>query len=485
MYSLNKNQVDIVVADVQQASITISHLADDLIDHICCEIEFLMSNGEDFNKAYEKVKLQAGISTLKKIEENTKLLIDQKYRRMKTTMKVTGIISLIMLGLATVFKIMHWPGSGIGFVLGFTILAFVFFPLAVFTNYFYSGKKQNLFLHLSALIGGIVFIIGVQFKVMHWPGAGPMLGMGYLLLLLVFLPTLLIIHVKKAKLKSDKLIYILGTISIIIYGFSNMFKMFHWPGAAILMLTGAFLLISVFLPMYTWRRIQLEGKITGQFVYIITISMFLILFTSLIALNVSRNVLNGFANQADNQKVINDYLFKKNSQLYSNIEKSNDTLDLKSRSGKIKKISNELCQYMDDLQVKILMISQNTDEPGAIKILKNTEVIIQNENQDVVTLYMLGENGEGEGQLLKQKLVDFKSMLITQFRDDEKFLNQLEKLFNVVNNFETGNLEAWEVSTFYSSSVIKAICTFRELQSNVRYCESIALEKLNIKNTNI
>lgn len=485
MYSLDKKQVEIIEADVQLAGITFSHLSDDLVDHICCEIESLMDKGQDFKQAYEKVKKQAGISALKKIEESTKLLIDKKYRLMKTTMKVTGIISLIMLGLATVFKIMHWPGSGIGFVLGFTLLFMVFFPLAVFTNFVYANKKKNLFLHIAALIGGMIFMIGVMYKIMHWPGSGVMIMIGYIFILLLFLPTLLMVQIKKAKSGKDKFIFILGTFSIIIYGFSNMFKMFHWPGASVLMLFGAFLLISVFLPLFTWRRIQLEGKITGQFVYIITISMFLILFTSLIAFNVSSNVMNGFTNQANNQEILNEYLNKKNLEFYSELENKTDTLDIKVKALKIKKASDEMFDYIDDLQITILTVSQNIDEKSAAQQLKNPENILYKDNLDVVFLYMIGERGNGEAQALKQKLIDFKSMMTNQFSDDSKIIEQINSQFNFSGSNNFGEPETWEVSNFYNSSIIQAISILKDLQTSVRYSESIALEKLNIKNTNL
>ncbi|MBI5540416.1 MAG: hypothetical protein HY951_10190 [Bacteroidia bacterium] len=485
MCLLDKHQVDIIVADVQLAGITFSHLPDDLVDHICCEIENLMGKGDNFKQAYEKVKMQAGISALKKVEENTKLLIDKKYRLMKTTMKVTGIISLILLGLATVFKIMHWPGSGIGFVTGFTTLFMVFFPLAVFTNFVYANKKQNLFLHIAALLGGMIFMIGVMYKIMHWPGSGIMIMIGYLFILLLFLPTLLIVHIKKAKSRKDKLIYILGALSIIIYGFSNMFKMFHWPGASVLMLFGAFLLISVFLPLFTWRRIQLEGKITGQFVYIITIFMFLILFTSLIALNVSSNVMNGFTNQANNQEILNDYLIKKNLDLYTEIENMTDTLDIKANAVKIKKTADELCHYIDNIQIKLLTVIDNIDEESLAELLKNPENIKYKDNTDVVFLYMIGERGTGEAIVLKQKLTEFKYMMIEKFSNDKKFIEQLNSFFNFSVNYNHGEPEPWDIYNFYDSSLIQGISKLKELQTSIRYSESIALDKLIIRNTNL
>ncbi|HPV55836.1 MAG TPA: hypothetical protein PKW61_01805, partial [Tenuifilaceae bacterium] len=172
MYTLSKCQVQQIADDVENARITFSHLADDLIDHICCEVESGMYEGKSFDEAYELVKQQVGIKTLQKIQENTQYLIDKNYRIMKMTMKIAGNVSLALLALATLMKILHLPGASILLLLGFVILGLVFFPSALYTNYRDLEGRKSLALHLSIFIGGLLFMFGVLFKVLHWPGAG-------------------------------------------------------------------------------------------------------------------------------------------------------------------------------------------------------------------------------------------------------------------------------------------------------------------------
>jgi hypothetical protein len=165
MQSLNKEQLEMIVSDVENARITFSHLSDELIDHICCEVEHLISEGKSFDEAYEIVKQQTGIKVLQKIQESTLYLIDKNYRRMKTTMKITGNLSLAMLGIGTVMKLFHWQGGSLLLMLGFTVLCLIFFPSAIYTNYKETKIKGSIPLHLSILIGGILFMAGVLFKV--------------------------------------------------------------------------------------------------------------------------------------------------------------------------------------------------------------------------------------------------------------------------------------------------------------------------------
>ncbi len=479
MYSLNKKQVDIIIEDVRVASITLSHLADDLIDHICCEVENLIEDGESFEQAYKIVKKQTGISVLKKIQEDTKFLINKKYRLMKTTMKITGNISLAVIMFGTVFKIMHWPGAGVLLAFGFFILCTVFFPLAVHINYKNASKKKNVILHIAMLIGGILFMAGVLFKVMHWPMSQPLLMLGYLSLLFLLLPILLYVKIKNSESKKDKRIYFLGVVSIIIFGLSSMFKMFHWPGAAVLMLLGSLLLVGVFLPMFTWRRIQLEGKITGQFIYIIIISMFLVLFTSLLALNVSRDFLNVCVKHADNETLKNNYLENKNSLLLTDIESKTDTLGLTSKAKTIKQESDELCEYINEIQIDLISKTEQVDKEKASELLNNPRAINKKDNIDFVNILLVGKNGKSKAIEIKAKLNEYKSRIIAESNENAEIVSLLDNLINLSDKTIWEETVSWERYYFQHYPLIRVIGILNEFKNNVRIAESMALEYTN------
>ena len=85
MRFLNSKHIRLIEADVENARITINNLSQELVDHICCEVESLMSSGKSFEEAYTIIKEQAGIKVLQQIQENTLYLIDKKYKTMKST----------------------------------------------------------------------------------------------------------------------------------------------------------------------------------------------------------------------------------------------------------------------------------------------------------------------------------------------------------------------------------------------------------------
>ena len=169
MPELSFQNIEDITLDIRRQEITFSHLADDLIDHVCCDVENEMQNGLGFTEAYKRVKQRMGPGRIKEIQEETLYAVDSKYRKMKNTMKISGIAGTIMFGFATLFKIQHWPLAGPMMVLGAFILAFIFMPSALVVLWKETHNRKKLFLFISGFVTGMLFIFGTLFKIQHWP----------------------------------------------------------------------------------------------------------------------------------------------------------------------------------------------------------------------------------------------------------------------------------------------------------------------------
>ena len=73
MPELSIQNIERITRDVRKQEIVFSHLLDELIDHICCDVENEMQNGLTFLEAYSKVKQKIGSRRLKEIQEETLL----------------------------------------------------------------------------------------------------------------------------------------------------------------------------------------------------------------------------------------------------------------------------------------------------------------------------------------------------------------------------------------------------------------------------
>jgi len=191
MHELTIHNIDRITNDVRKQEIIFSHLAEELIDHICCDVEYEMGNGLNFNEAYARVKQKFGKRRLKEIQEETLYAIDTKYKIMKNTMKISGVAGIALFGIAALFKIQHWPGAGIMLTLGAMILTFAFMPSALGVLWKETHNSNKLVLFISVFLSAGLFISGILFKIQHWDGGSVILMLTNIVVVLLLIPSLL------------------------------------------------------------------------------------------------------------------------------------------------------------------------------------------------------------------------------------------------------------------------------------------------------
>jgi hypothetical protein len=134
MSEITKKEIDQISIDIDQQGLTYVELKNEILDHICCEIEMEMEQGLMFNDAYGKVKEAMGKKRIRQIQDETLNLINKKYRRMKRIMYGLGVAAPILVIAASTFKIMHWPGGSLLMTLALFIIGMVFLPIFVMTR---------------------------------------------------------------------------------------------------------------------------------------------------------------------------------------------------------------------------------------------------------------------------------------------------------------------------------------------------------------
>jgi hypothetical protein len=201
MAELSNKEIEILNREIDKQGLTYTQLQKELLDHLCCDIEAKMEEGQEFLKAFEEVQQRLENNRIQEIQEETLLLINQKYRMMKKFMYILGTIAPSLLIIGAIFKLQHWPGASVLIVIGSFLLAAVYLPVFAMVSMRDTRKKEkkvNKTLYVAGVITGFIFITGVLFKIMHWPGAGVSLTVSVLLTVAVFIPVL-VVHALKDK----------------------------------------------------------------------------------------------------------------------------------------------------------------------------------------------------------------------------------------------------------------------------------------------
>jgi hypothetical protein len=358
MPELSLNDIDRISRDIRREEISFSHLLEDLIDHVCCDVEYEMADGLSFNEAYNRVKRKMGSRRLKEIQEETLYEIDSKYRKMKTTMKVTGIAGTVLLGFASLFKIQHWPGAGPLMTLGAFTLAFIFMPSALGVLWKETHNRKKLFLFISAFFTAMFFILGTLFKIQHWPGAGLLLSLAAFSGSLLFLPAILAHLLSDPERKNRRGAYILGTAGFILYSFGMLFKIQHWPLATILMVTGLIILGAVALPWYVYLKWKDENNVTSGFLFIIVGLLLIIIPGMMINLNLRYAFEDGYFPHLYRQQEMYRYLKSNNEAFLAQYHDSLSYIQME----KIHSGTASVMTVINSIETK--MVQEAEGEPG-------------------------------------------------------------------------------------------------------------------------
>jgi hypothetical protein len=314
MPELALNHIERIARDVERQEIVFSHLADELIDHICCDVESEMENGLTFQEAYSRVKQKFSGRRLKEIQEETLYAIDTKYRFMKNTMKISGVIGTVLFGFAAMFKIQHYGQAGIMLTLGAMILVFAFVPSALGVLWKETHNRNKLLLFVSVFLSAGLFITGILFKIQHWDGGSVMLTLTNIIVVFLLIPSLLATGLRDAENKALRTAYILGAAGLIAFFSGFIFKIMHWQGSWLLLISGLILIFFIVLPFYTWLTWSDEKHIRPEFIFLIAGSLSIIMPATLLNLNLGSSFDQGFNNNLKEQEALNKYMIQNKDQ---------------------------------------------------------------------------------------------------------------------------------------------------------------------------
>ena len=189
MAELSDAMYDVIV---QRVTVTITdvQLQSELIDHCCCAVEELMNLGMPCEEAIDLAFLRLAPEGLHEIEDafnhiQTPLILTI----MKKTVYFSGFVAAFCILIGLMFKIMHWPGATAILITGNLSLSVCLLAIlyGLLTNKT-TFPRMTYSRILFGVVGGMLLASGIFFKIMHWPGANILLVIGMFLITFIFLP---------------------------------------------------------------------------------------------------------------------------------------------------------------------------------------------------------------------------------------------------------------------------------------------------------
>lgn len=472
MPELSLRNIDQITDDIRRQEISFSHLIDDLIDHVCCDVEYEMTSGLDFNAAYRNVKKKMGSERrLREVQEETLFAVDTKYRRMKTIMKISAIAGTTIFGVAALFKIQHWPGAGIMLTIGAIILAFIFMPAALSVLWKETHNMKRLIVFISGFVTGFTFITGTLFKVQHWPLAGALLILSLLSACLFFIPSLVIIRIKDDGNSKKLPAYIAGAAGAVLYAAGLLFRIQHWPSASLLMLLGILLLCFVALPFYTWISWKDEPHVSPKFIFIIIAAFLIILPGALINVNLQARYELGYFPHLEKQNMLFKALYNKNNTFLNSHKDSADFVALQDFHNKTSEIIGLITSFetklIDSQSGNIDQSSPIVTQMGGMKVI-DWNMIREPFRLLPVTFYPA--DGSDQRKELDKVLNEYTGYISRLIPEDE--FNNLRGLT------DAGAILTGEINDNTRVSLLSALHSSASLKNNIEIIESRVMQSL-------
>jgi len=327
-------------------------------------------------------------------------------------------------------------------------------------------KKSTWIIGLSA---AILVLLGVAFKVHHWPGASIIILIGSASLSVYGL----LLYMEK-KLLADtlvkKIVNICTTVALFIIPLSFLFKVQPWPGASI-GLHVSHVLILLMIPLliiHAVKEKEARKKLNFQNEAILFIA--LVAFSVFVwQTRISKQVLDSFILQDISVKKEIIYQKTKADDLFNTLESavksSGRAQSYLTKATDIRLKTDSLICYINELGNKMLSYWQE-ENPSMDSLMKFSE----KENTYVSPLIMIIE---GKGEILKSKLNAYTEAMDAVTNSRGKHM--IELFFNTQDPQRKDTLETprtWVTENFQHLPLIAVLINMNDMISHIRMLEA-------------
>lgn len=171
MSKLSEQDIDFITKIISSSRIESAEMKEDLIDHFCCAIEEDMDKGLSFEKSYKKAYQNICPNGLDEIQQETVYLLTSiKIKAMKRFTYLSGYLTAICVTTTFAMKLTHTAGGSIALFASFFFLMFFFLP-SLFLNLYkreITRSFSNKLMYMLGFVGILLLISSILFIMQHW-----------------------------------------------------------------------------------------------------------------------------------------------------------------------------------------------------------------------------------------------------------------------------------------------------------------------------
>ena len=220
------------------------------------------------------------------------------------------------------------------------------------------------------------------------------------------------------------------------------------------------------------------------------IGMMYLVLTALLALNISKEIINAFITIDDGLKLTNANFDKKNEMTYMAFAKAYDLDKIKAKvpyenAMKAKKLSADLCTYITGIRGKMVGLSAGFDGSSKVGDTLRLTLLEKPDDYDNPTNFMIGSDPAdvtGEAKKLKETLVKYYADLekLLPEKSQKDFAARIKPSIPTkeVYSAEHEKMISWEWYNFYHAPIVAAIAQMDRIINDVKNAEGDAVNEL-------
>jgi len=214
------------------------------------------------------------------------------------------------------------------------------------------------------------------------------------------------------------------------------------------------------------------------------IAMMYLVLTALLALNVSKEILDAFTVVNDSLESTNVILNNKSEDIFNDFRSAYQLYPEKvkpywEKAQKAREFSNELTEYIKKIKVEIIAKTDGITLEEADTI--NLRFVESRDNFDIPTTYFIGQSQDGsagKSRELRLKIEEFKKKMMELIDPDQRQMVKLG-LETDGNYYDRDGLKQnWEMHYFYNTILAADVSLLNKLIADVRNAEIDIVSRL-------